>query len=322
MIWRSFLALDRTLRGEGTSPEALENGELRLPLRGFCLVATLLAMAYGLCMGSFSVFRDVNPAQVNPNDRYWQVLASMVKVPALYFLTLIVTTPSLYVFNALVGSRLRAGVMIRLLVTAMSVNLAVLASLGPIVAFFSMSTPSYDFMLLFNVVMFAIAGLLGLLFLLQTLNRLSLADGRPISITAMPATPDSTPLPVAGASEPPAETSPSSIDASATDLPSVVAEVVASDTSAGAPSSSKLFGNLHPKPAAIDAIPGQAMGKHVRTVFRCWILLYGLVGAQMGWVLRPFLGNPEMPFTWFRERESNFFEAIIRTVERLVGILP
>ena len=38
-----------------------------------------------------------------------QVLASMVKVPLLFYLTLLVTLPSLYVFNALVGSRLRAG---------------------------------------------------------------------------------------------------------------------------------------------------------------------------------------------------------------------
>ena len=35
-----------------------------------------------------------------------QWLATTLKVPALLFLTLAVTFPSLYVFNALVGSRL------------------------------------------------------------------------------------------------------------------------------------------------------------------------------------------------------------------------
>lgn len=322
MIWKSFQALDRTLRGEGTSPEAIENGELQLPLRGFCLVGLLLAMAYGLCMGSFSIFRDVNPAQVNPQDGYWQVLAAIVKVPALYFLTLIVTTPSLYVFNALVGSRLRAGVMIRLLVTAISVNLAVLASLGPIVAFFSMSTPSYDFMLLFNVLMFAIAGVLGLLFLLQTLNRLSIADAAQARDPEPPSSPDPPALPTEPKSTD-VRSSLSEVNASLPNdatVPSVQAEAVSSDSNT--PQHSELFDRLKRKPAAIDAIPGQALGNHVRTVFRCWILLYGLVGAQMGWVLRPFLGNPELPFTWFRERESNFFEAILRTVGRLVGLLP
>ena len=46
----------------------------------------------------------------------------------------------------------------------------VLASLGPIVAFFSLSTTSYPFMLLFNVAVFSVSGVLGLTFLLQTLQ--------------------------------------------------------------------------------------------------------------------------------------------------------
>ena len=98
----------------------------------------------------------------------------MVKVPALFFLTLVVTFPSLYVFNALVGSRLALGSVLRLLVAALAVMVAVLSSLGPIVAFFSVSTTSYPFMVLLNVVVFGVSGVLGLIFLLQTLQRSSL----------------------------------------------------------------------------------------------------------------------------------------------------
>ena len=43
------------------------------------------------------------------------------------------------------------------------------------------------------------------------------------------------------------------------------------------------------------------------------MIVFGLVGAQMGWVLRPFVGNPNLPFTWFRGRESNFFQAVLQT---------
>ena len=132
-----------------------------------------LAMIYGACMGSFSLFKDVDPAQIPASDRYLQVLASTLKVPALFALTLLITLPSLYVFNALVGSRLDLRTLFRLLVAALGVNLAVLVSLGPIVAFFSVSTTSYRFMQLFNVVIFGVAGVLGLLFLMQTLNRMS-----------------------------------------------------------------------------------------------------------------------------------------------------
>ena len=61
---------------------------------------------------------------------------------------------------------------------------------------------------------------------------------------------------------------------------------------------------------ALDPLEGRLLGPHVRTVFRCWVVLFALVGAQMGWVRRPFIGDPEREFQWFRARESNFFEAV------------
>src|SRR5262249_57268077 len=137
-------------------------------------------MVYGLCMGMVAVCGEKGPAPM-------QVLASMIKVPLLFYLTLLVTLPSLYVFNALVGSRLSLGGVLRLLIASVGVNVTVLASLGPIVAFFSVCTTSYPFMLIFNVVVFAVAGLFGLRFLLQTLHRLSVA-GSP-----RPAEPGTTP---------------------------------------------------------------------------------------------------------------------------------
>jgi ABC-type sugar transport system substrate-binding protein len=89
-------------------------------------------------------------------------------------LTLPVTFPSLYVFNALVGSRLSLRSVLRLLVAMLAVMLAVLSSLGPIVVFFAVSTESYPFMKILNVGMATVAGVLGLAFLLRTLHRLVL----------------------------------------------------------------------------------------------------------------------------------------------------
>ena len=86
-------------------------------------------------------------------------VAAMIKVPALFYLTLFVTFPSLYVFNALVGSRLSVITLARLMMATLGVTLAVLASFGPIVAFFSVTTNSYPFMLLLNVLMFALSAL-------------------------------------------------------------------------------------------------------------------------------------------------------------------
>ena len=57
-----------------------------------------------------------------------------------------------------------------------------------------------------------------------------------------------------------------------------------------------------------------------RSTFQVWVVIYALVGAQMGWILRPFIGSPELPFQWFRGREANIFVDIIRTIGKLLGL--
>ena len=42
-----------------------------------------------------------------------------------------------------------------------------------------------------------------------------------------------------------------------------------------------------------------------------------LTDAQMGWVLRPFIGDPNHHFSLFRLRESNFFEAVFHAISHL-----
>ncbi len=38
-----------------------------------------------------------------------------------------------------------------------------------------------------------------------------------------------------------------------------------------------------------------------KTMVRLWLILYAFIGIQMGWVLRPFIGRPDAPTTFFRE---------------------
>jgi hypothetical protein len=261
---RWWVDLDRILRGEATRLSALRRQTIEIDVGGLSMVLGFLAVLYGACMGCFALLKSDGPS-------YLQVIASMVKVPALFFLTLAVTFPSLYVFNALVGSRLTVGSVLRLLLAAMGVMVAVLASLGPIVAFFSVSTSTYAFMQLVNVAAFGVAGLLGLTFLLRTLERLSAVAPEPA--------PDAAPAIGHAGGEP---TAPAA-----------------------------------PPPSALDRLDEQVLGPNVKTVFRCWVVLFGLVGAQMGWVLRPFIGKPGLPFAWFRPRESNIFEGIWRAIVSL-----
>jgi hypothetical protein len=86
--------LDRILRGDVTRREQLRDGHIKFDERGIAIMIVLLGMVYGVCMGSFSLLKDVPQNLIDPNGRYLQLIATMIKVPALFYLTLVVTFPS------------------------------------------------------------------------------------------------------------------------------------------------------------------------------------------------------------------------------------
>ena len=55
-----------------------------------------------------------------------------------------------------------------------------------------------------------------------------------------------------------------------------------------------------------------------RGVFWAWTAICGVVGAQMGWILRPFIGSPDLPVEVFRQHQSNFFEAFFEALGQLL----
>jgi hypothetical protein len=38
-----------------------------------------------------------------------------------------------------------------------------------------------------------------------------------------------------------------------------------------------------------------------RALLRTWLVIYAFVGIQMGWTLRPFVGDPDAPTRFFRK---------------------
>ncbi|QDU79871.1 hypothetical protein Pla110_15900 [Polystyrenella longa] len=275
--------LDQILRGEKTKPESLRRASLEISLGQILGMIVFLGLLYGLCMSVFSMTQDY------PGHE-WQIIASMVKVPALFLLTLLITFPSLYVFNALVGSRFEVVELLRLLIASLGVALSMLGSLGLIVAFFSVSTTSYSFMILLNVFVFSVSGFLGLKFLLQTLHRMSLLTEQEETESSIKETTSPVHSPTEGGF--------------------VEIEIVEESSKA----SSNMASNFSPKEAGpLAQLYGPVLSGEVKTVFRCWIVVFGLVGAQMSWILRPFIGDPNSEFAWFRPRGSSFFEAVYHT---------
>jgi hypothetical protein len=279
MLTTGVRQLDRLLRGDATHPSALRFGSVVVPVRQLSAVIVLLGLLYGLCMASF--------AMVNGADAVIERLVStMLKVPSLFLLTLAITFPSLYIFNALVGSRLSADSVLQLLVSALGVMMAVLASMGPIVAFFSLSTTSYNFMLLLNVAVFTVAGLLGLRFLFLTLQRLSLVrNGTPFEDD----------------------------DKLVREEFERLAEI---DTYRAIDILPEM--SVEKRRGALERREAEPTSPKVRMIFRIWVVVFGLVGAQLSWVMRPFIGGGSNDqFVWFSPRESSFFEAVWKAMIHL-----
>ena len=156
-----------------------------------------------------------------------QSLASAIKLPALYLITLLVCLPTLYIFNALFGSKKTIAQHFTYLLTAVCVIAVLFCAFAPVTLFFLITVNDYSFFLLMNVIIFSLTGILGVSFLYQMMK--PIADGD---------------------------------------------------------------------------------GAKVRTsILRFWLCLYGFVGTQLGWTLRPFFGSPG-DFELFRPREGSFFSGV------------
>jgi hypothetical protein len=61
--------------------------------------------------------------------------------------------------------------------------------------------------------------------------------------------------------------------------------------------------------------PMIAQNPRHRLMLRAWLVVYVFVGIQMGWVLRPFIGNPGSPVQFFREGSwSNAYEVVLQMI--------
>jgi len=56
-----------------------------------------------------------------------------------------------------------------------------------------------------------------------------------------------------------------------------------------------------------------------RLLLRTWLVLYVFVGVQMGWLLRPFVGDPGLPTQFFRD--GGWSNAYVVVIEMVWGIV-
>ena len=243
---------------------------------------------------AFAVFGAVLGASKSP----LQVVASAVKLPLLFLITLAICLPTLYLFNLVFGARLQVRQALALVLVTITVTAVLSLAFAPISLFFLITANHYAFYKLLNVAILTLAAVVGLRFLTSGMAALNsqmaeAAEKRKAEVLATRSEDDA----MARAAVAEIEVVP------------VPQTVPASD----APASMYSLPLAQSLPLTRRApVPGEKPAS--MTLLYVWIMLFGFVGTQLAWTLRPFVGSPDRPFEIFREIDGNFYVDIVRTL--------
>jgi hypothetical protein len=285
---RGLLVIERLLRDrDGVWRQIIEERDLR-GLTGQMLASSALSLAfYGAVLGA--------------SNGWAQALSSLVKLPLLFLATLAICLPTLYLFNLVFGARLSVMQAVTLILVSVTVTSVLTLAFAPISLFFLISAHSYEFFKLLNVGILLLTALVGLRFLTEGMRALNEHQAR---LRA--------PEPVAvevAVVEPAPELVP------ATAVAATVPNGGAAPISRPIPPA-PLALELRPQPRPVPA-PQPAAQSGSMSLLYIWILLFGFVGTQLGWTLRPFFGDPNKPFALFRHISGTFYADILHTIGRL-----
>jgi hypothetical protein len=278
---QNLLVIERILRDRaGVWRQINDQRDLRsLTLQMLTSSAVSLAI-FGLVLGA--------------SNGFLQALSSMVKLPLLFLATLAICLPTLYLFNLVFGARLSMMQAVTLIMVAITVISVLTLAFAPISLFFLITAQNYEFFKLLNVCILGLTAVIGLLFLtrgMAALNAFHAAElqAAPYAAAEVAVEAYDRELALVGAGN------------GNSALPVAPAEVAARGHAAA--------------PAA--AVPAERPTR--MTLVYIWILLFGFVGTQLAWTLRPFFGDPDAPFALFREISGTFYGDILQTIGQLFG---
>ena len=293
-----LLVIERILRDkQGIWHQIVEDRDLPR-LTGQMLVSSVIALAvYGAVLGSF--------------HGVLMALTSAVKLPLLFLVTLAICLPTLYLFNLVFGAQLSIRQSLSLVTVALTVTAMLALAFAPISLFFLITAPDYAFFKLLNVAILGLSALVGLRFLtggMRVLNEHGLLTPKVVAPAAVPAPQPVKELVPAGAPAAEGAANGAAPAAGPAPVPMPVQPPVVQIPPPG-------FAQQHPHQR-----PGQPVGPQTppsMTLLYIWILLFGFVGTQLAWTLRPFFGSPDKDFSLYRDIDGNFYAEIFRTIADL-----
>ncbi|MEW2142164.1 hypothetical protein AB0869_05010 [Micromonospora vinacea] len=329
----SPLVIERILRDRDSIWQQIVAERDLNALTGRMLASSAIALAcYGAVLGFFH-----SPLMA---------LTSAVKLPLLFLVTLAICLPTLYLFNLVFGARLSVRQSLALVMVAITVTSMLAVAFAPISLFFLITANDYGFFKLLNVAILTLSALVGLRFLtsgMQVLNDHGLlapeaanAKAEPVNAqTPVQAVPAAVPV---GATPVAAPAAGQSAEPVAVPAGVAVAESTANGALTTAPAPAPVPAQWPGQPAGASFPPGMLPPGHVAqrpgnspparrgeptqrpasmTLLYIWILLFGFVGTQLAWTLRPFFGDPGQDFAFFRSIDGNFYAEILRTIANL-----
>lgn len=152
-LWSGLAAVDRILRSHSLC--SADTGPLST--RKVAVAVLALGPVYGVAMGSYAWIAGERSliAQIP------QMVYSGTKVPLLIAITVLISLPSFFVINTLMGLRSDFREALRAIVAAQAGLVIILCSLFPLTLFFYISTSalgvSYQLAVLMNAAMFGFA---------------------------------------------------------------------------------------------------------------------------------------------------------------------
>ncbi|GIJ44449.1 hypothetical protein Val02_13350 [Virgisporangium aliadipatigenens] len=315
-----LLVIERILRDRDGVWEQIgeerDLGKLSLQMLGSSVAALA---CYGAVLGAS-----------NTRNAALQALVSSVKLPLLFLVTLAICLPTLYLFNLVFGAKLQVKQALALVLVAITVISTLSFAFAPISLFFLITANHYQFFKLLNVGILTLTALVGLRFLtggMASLNRYN-------ALRTVPATPvNGTSAAVAQKPvEQPVHALPSGEAAAAEGVDALdgmlAAPAPAARPAASTPALQRAL-TTPDRPVPANAIPQWSVaprsphqvespdGSSSMTLLYVWILLFGFVGTQLAWTLRPFFGSPDQKFELFRSIDGNFYVDIVRTFGHL-----
>ncbi|MDG4767621.1 hypothetical protein O7632_26525 [Solwaraspora sp. WMMD406] len=314
----NLLVIERILRDrDGIWQQIVDERDLRSLISQMVSSSALSLALYGAVLGA--------------SYGWQQILSSLVKLPLLFLATLAICLPTLYLFNLVFGARLSMIQAVALILVSITVTAALSLAFAPVSLFFLVTAQSYEFYKLLNVSILILTAIVGLRFLVAGMRALNDRQQRLTAVAvpaAMPAQPALVPAVPAQPAPVPAQTAPAAVPAQPAQVPAVPAPVGppgpgAAGTQVGmVPAVNGMPDRPYlPTPPALLGQPVGPAGQRPASMglVYIWIMLFGFVGTQLAWTLRPFFGDSGSPFALFREVGGTFYADLFHTIGRLFG---